>query len=102
MKKRRKPWYVRATIKFSNDGKQIRKSISIFATKREDQEYLVKGDTTVQLSYSTFKPRFQKLLKDLKIEPHTIYDTRHTFATLLNNANANQSRSEERRVGKEC
>ena len=57
----------------------------------KDQEYFVKGDTTVQLSYSTFKPRFQKLLKDLKIEPHTIHDTRHTFATLLNNANANQS-----------
>lgn len=57
----------------------------------KDQEYFVKGDTTKQLSYSTFKPRFQKLLKSLKIEPHTIHDTRHTFATLLNNANANQS-----------
>lgn len=57
----------------------------------KDQEYFVKGDTTNQLSYSTFKPRFQKLLKSLNIEPHTIHDTRHTFATLLNNANANQS-----------
>ena len=57
----------------------------------KDQEYFVKGETTNQLSYSTFKPRFQKLLKSLNIEPHTIHDTRHTFATLLNNANANQS-----------
>lgn len=53
------------------------------------QEYFLKGDTTTQLSYSTFKPRFQKLLKRLGIESHTIHDTRHTFATLLNNANAN-------------
>lgn len=57
----------------------------------KDQEYFLKGETTNQLSYSTFKPRFQKLLKSLNIEPHTIHDTRHTFATLLNNANANQS-----------
>ena len=38
--KRRKPWYVRATIEFSADGKQIRKSIGTFATKREAQEAL--------------------------------------------------------------
>ena len=38
--KRRKPWYVRATIEFSSDGKQIRKSIGTFATKREAQEAL--------------------------------------------------------------
>ncbi|MGL4865343.1 MAG: tyrosine-type recombinase/integrase [Cetobacterium sp.] len=57
----------------------------------KDQVYFVKGETTNQLSYSTFKPRFQKLLKSLNIESHTIHDTRHTFATLLNNANANQS-----------
>ena len=27
----------------------------------------------------------------MNIESHTIHDTRHTFATLLNNANANQT-----------
>ena len=32
-RKRRKPWYIRVTIEFSNDGKQIRKSIGIFAIK---------------------------------------------------------------------
>lgn len=58
---------------------------------RVNQEFFVTGDTTTQLSYSTFKPRFQKLLKKLGIQEHTIHDTRHTFATLLNNANANQS-----------
>ena len=68
------------------------KIFNLFVTNMvKDQEYFLKGDTTNQLSYSTFKPRFQKLLKSLNIEPHTIHDTRHTFATLLNNANANQS-----------
>lgn len=56
-----------------------------------NQEYFVRGDTTTQLSYATFKPRFNKLLKELGIQEHTIHDTRHTFATLLNNANANST-----------
>lgn len=56
-----------------------------------EQEYFVKGDTTLKLSYSTFKPRFQKLLKKLGIQEHTIHDTRHTFATMLNNADANST-----------
>lgn len=38
--KRRNPYYVRATIEFSSDDKQIRKSIGTFATKREAQEAL--------------------------------------------------------------
>lgn len=56
-----------------------------------NQEYFVKGDTTLRLSYSTFKPRFKKLLKEIGLKEHTIHDTRHTFATLLNNANANST-----------
>ena len=58
---------------------------------KEDQVYFVKGDTTEQLSYSTFKPRFNKVLKKIGIEKHTIHDTRHTFATLMNNANVNST-----------
>lgn len=57
----------------------------------EEDTYFLKGTTTEQLSYSTFKPRFKKLLKELKIGTHTIHDTRHTFATRLNNADANQT-----------
>ena len=57
----------------------------------ESREYFLTGETTIQLSYATFNPRFNKLLRDLGIQPHTIHDTRHTFATLLNNANANHS-----------
>ena len=66
------------------------KLISLFKENINDKQvYFVKGDTTEQLSYSTFKPRFNKLLKKLGIEKHTIHDTRHTFATLMNNANVN-------------
>ena len=57
----------------------------------DSQEYFVTGDTTAQLSYSTFKPRFKKLLKELGLPEHTIHDTRHTFATMLNNVNANST-----------
>ena len=68
------------------------KIISLFIKNiKNDQVYFVKGDTTEQLSYSTFKPRFNKLLKKLGIERHTIHDTRHTFATLMNNANVNST-----------
>ena len=68
------------------------KIITLFSKNmKNDQVYFVKGDTTEQLSYSTFKPRFNKLLKKLGIEKHTIHDTRHTFATLMNNANVNST-----------
>lgn len=40
--KRRKPWVARITTGYSLDGKQLRKTIGTFATKREAQEYLLK------------------------------------------------------------
>ena len=68
------------------------KIISLFIKNiKNDQVYFVKGDTTEQLRYSRFKPRFNKILKKLGIERHTIHDTRHTFATLMNNANVNST-----------
>lgn len=86
------------TIKESKTDAGVRvipissKIFNLFLTNMiKNQEYFVKGETTKKLAYSTFKPRFQKLLKELNIEAHTIHDTRHTFATLLNNANANQT-----------
>ena len=77
------------------DDKSIhiaKKIINLFKDNLvESREYFLTGATTIQLSYATFKPRFNKLLQDLEIQTHTIHDTRHTFATLLNNANANHS-----------
>lgn len=58
---------------------------------KPSQEYFLRGDNTNQLGYSTFEQRFNKLLNRLDIREHTIHDTRHTFATLLNNANANST-----------
>lgn len=66
------------------------KIISLIAKNmKANQMYFLKGGTTEKLSYSTFKPRFQKILKDLNLSSHTIHDTRHTTATLLSNADAN-------------
>lgn len=53
------------------------------------KEYFLSGQTTEKLSYATFKDRFIKILKTLNLQEHTIHDTRHTFASLMNNANAN-------------
>lgn len=39
--KRRKPWVARVTTGYSLDGKQIRKTLGTFPTKREAQEYLL-------------------------------------------------------------
>lgn len=41
------------------------------------------------LNYATFNYRFNKILEDLGLQKHTIHDTRHTFASLLNSAGAN-------------
>lgn len=47
-----------------------------------------KGD---KYQYFNFKFQFEKMLDLLGLERHTIHDTRHTFATLLNNADANST-----------
>lgn len=39
--KRRKPWVARVTIGYSLDGKQLRKTLGTFETKREAQEHLL-------------------------------------------------------------
>lgn len=41
--------------------------------------------------YYNFLTQFNKMLELLNLEKHTIHDTRHTFATMLNNANANST-----------
>ena len=54
------------------------------------QEYFLERDKE-PLNYKMFLHSFKLLLKELKIQRHTIHDTRHTFATLLNNSNANST-----------
>lgn len=56
-----------------------------------ENEYFILSKNLTPLSYMTFKYRFNVLLKKLGIQKHTIHDTRHTFATMLNNADANST-----------
>ena len=58
---------------------------------RTDQVYFIKGVQGEQLKYPTFHIGFHKLMKKLNIDRHTIHDTRHTFATMLNNVDANKT-----------
>ena len=56
-----------------------------------ENEYFILSKNATPLSYMTFKYRFNVLLEKLGIQKHTIHDTRHTFATMLNNADANST-----------
>lgn len=56
-----------------------------------ENEYFILSKNLTPLSYMTFKYRFNVLLEKLGIQKHTIHDTRHTFATMLNNADANST-----------
>ncbi len=54
-------------------------------------EYLVYNHKYNKMTYSNFqRDKFMKLMDFLDMK-HTIHDTRHTFATLLNNADANHT-----------
>lgn len=55
------------------------------------KEYFFFNKKGKQYNYSNFFQHFKTMLDLLNIEEHTIHDTRHTFATLLNNANANST-----------
>ncbi len=54
-------------------------------------KYFIQIKKEKVMCYQTFKLRFNTALKKIKIQRHTIHDTRHTFATLLNNADANST-----------
>lgn len=55
------------------------------------REYFVKGVRNERMSYSAYKSNFEKTLLKFGLQEHTIHDTRHTFATILNNSNANST-----------
>lgn len=41
--------------------------------------------------YNNYRQNFKKIIKKIGLQEHTIHDTRHTFATLLSNADANKT-----------
>lgn len=56
-----------------------------------NNKYLFQSNTGNHLIYNNYRPIFKKIMQDLQLQEHTIHDTRHTFATLLSNANANKT-----------
>lgn len=56
-----------------------------------NHEYLLYSRNNTPLIYNNFRVDFKEKLKELGIQEHTVHDTRHTFATLLSNLNANST-----------
>lgn len=56
---------------------------------RAGNQFLITGSRGKKLFYSNYLVFFNKLMDKIKME-HTIHDCRHTFATLLSNADANR------------
>lgn len=55
-----------------------------------DSNFLIVNKKGEQLSYQTYQKCFKKLMLKLNMQ-HTIHDCRHTFASLLSNADANKT-----------
>lgn len=56
-----------------------------------ENEYFIFTKTFNQMSYMSFRYIFESILRKVGLQRHTIHDTRHTFATMLNNADANST-----------
>ena len=57
---------------------------------KESKEYLIEQNEK-KISYHKYLNIFSKLLQDLNIDTHRIHDTRHTFATIINDSGANST-----------
>lgn len=58
---------------------------------KNNQIYFIESKRSKKLSYKSFQYNFKKIIDKLGICSHTIHDTRHTFATLLSNASADET-----------
>lgn len=56
-----------------------------------NNKYLFQSKTGNFLLYNNYRQNFKKVIKKIGLQEHTIHDTRHTFATLLSNADANKT-----------
>ena len=56
-----------------------------------NNKYLFQSKTGNFLLYNNYRQNFKKIIKKIGLQEHTIHDTRHTFATLLSNADANKT-----------
>lgn len=56
-----------------------------------NNKYLFQTKTGNFLMYNNYRQNFKKIIKKIGLQEHTIHDTRHTFATLLSNVDANKT-----------
>lgn len=68
----------------------INKKIIPLLEKRlnTDSEHLITNERGGKMDYQAFRRRWLKMMDELKLDHHT-HDCRHTFGTLMDNANAN-------------
>lgn len=66
------------------------KILPLIVNRMKNQEYLIVSKKNKPLIYRTYKNGFDDALELLKIQAHTPHECRHTTATLLSNAGANQ------------
>lgn len=68
------------------------KIINLFKNNIDNsKEYFFFNKKGNKYIYYNFLTQFNKMLELLELEKHTVHDTRHTFATMLNNADANST-----------
>lgn len=69
----------------------ISKKIDPFIRRyvRDENQYLLTNAAQKKMSYTSFSKRFKGVMKKLNMN-HTIHECRHTCATLLDNAEANE------------
>ena len=56
-----------------------------------NNKYLFQTKAGNFLMYNNYRQNFKKIIKKIGLQEHTIHDTRHTFATLLSNVDANKT-----------
>jgi len=65
--------------------------IPLIKRRYEESNYYLIELNDKKMEYMTYRKRYLKLLEYLNLEKHTIHDTRHTFATIMNNSGANST-----------
>lgn len=89
-------WYIRGGSKTAagiNRLVPIHPKVRLYVQQWLDKgnEYLISTASGEQMTYSNFRKHYFIRTMELLDMEHTIHETRHTFATLLNNANANKT-----------
>ena len=65
--------------------------IPLIKRRLEESNIYLMGHNGKKLTYVTAKRFFKGVLKKLELKEHNPHDTRHTFATLINNSGANST-----------